>query len=80
MLLAPYLLGTRDRLDDAKAEARLGVYLDTSYLIICLHPYLSLLPLSCYLQSHLRLLIYGQLTIVYDDRILSLAERIDCSV
>lgn len=80
MLLVQYLLGTRDCLDDAKAEARLGIYLDASYLIVCLHAYLLLLPLSCYLQSHLRLLIYGQLTIVYDDRILSLAERIDCSV
>ena len=80
MLLAQYLLSSRDRLDDAKAEARLGIYLDTPYLIVCLHSYLLLLPLSCYLQSHLRLLIDGQLTIVYDDRILSLAERIDCSV
>lgn len=80
MLLVQYLLGTRDRLDDAKTEARLGIYLDASYLIVCLHAYLLLLPLSCYQQSHLRLLIDGQLTIVYDDRILSLAERIDCSV
>lgn len=80
MLLAQYLLSTRDRLDDAKAEARLGIYLDASYLIVCFHAYLLLLPLSCYLQSYLRLLIDGQLTIVYDDRILSLAERIDRSV